>query len=427
MKKHIYKIRLAIALIIFILGILALCGLAYPIKLFHLQLGVLLQKSLIGVSFISATAIIILIILTSLLGRFYCSILCPFGVLQEIGSFLRGGRDNKPQKNHDLKYFLLCAVIGTLLSGTVYYLRYLEPYSIFAGAVSLSTFGIIFTLCVLVLVLFKNRFFCTNICPIGTFLGIISKFSYFKIHINKEKCQSCGLCSKICPSGCITIEEENKAVDNEMCINCMKCVSKCPHDAMEYTHTAREKKFQLTRRKLLLFIGGISLISTAYITGLRLSENLIKKFKNVILPPGAKNTSEILNRCLNCNLCVKNCPSKIIVKGDEEFPVVHIDYTQGDRYCRYDCRKCGEICPSGAIQKLPLSKKQNTRIAIAKIDEARCTRCGHCISACPKGAIYQFQGRIFIYSSLCIGCAKCKTACRKRAIVISSIEEQTKI
>ena len=104
-------------------------------------------------------------------------------------------------------------------------------------------------------------------------------------------------------------------------------------------------------------------------------------------PPGAQSDERFINTCYNCNLCVQNCPNKIITKADDDFGAVHIDYSKG--YCEKNCNKCSQVCPYGAIKRT-------------------------------------VQG-IIIDSSKCIGCAKCKVSCKFDAIEIFAIKKQSLI
>lgn len=82
--KHPYKIRLSISIIVFIFALLGLLGIFYPIKIFDVQFAPLLQRVLVDFSFVAIILLIGMVILTLLFGRFYCSVLCPFGAIQEI-------------------------------------------------------------------------------------------------------------------------------------------------------------------------------------------------------------------------------------------------------------------------------------------------------------------------------------------------------
>ena len=148
-----------------------------------------------------------------------------------------------------------------------------------------------------------------------------------------------------------------------------------------------------------------------------------KKIKDVILPPGAESKERFINKCLNCNLCVEHCPNKIIKKADKDFGAVHLDYS--DSHCKFDCAKCGEVCPSGAIKRLSLEDKQHTRIGMAMIDENKCNQCGVCADTCPVHAIIKENGKPPILNALkCIGCGACKDACHFGAIEVFPIKEQ---
>ena len=370
--------------------------------------------------------VLLLIVILSALafGRFYCSLICPFGFLQELCAFvLRGKKKNEKVKNYPYKYIICAIVLGALFGGSAILIRYIDPYSIFGSLVSLTIFGIIFTLCVLAIVFFKNRFFCTNICPVGTFFGCYAKNATKTMNIDKEKCVSCKMCEKNCQAGCIDVE--NKKIDNEMCVKCLKCYSICPKGAIFYGN--KKQEFSSTRRRMVFGVSFATLFVAGYLAGVKFVKDTAKKVKDVIFPAGAIDANKMANRCLNCNLCIKNCPNGILTKADETFNTIHIDYKNGEGYCKYDCHKCAEVCPSGAIKRITLEEKQNTRIAMAMIKQEDCIQCRHCISQCPKQAIVNDNGEIKIDGSKCIGCGKCARICPKSAIEIYGIKEQTVI
>lgn len=159
-------------------------------------------------------------------------------------------------------------------------------------------------------------------------------------------------------------------------------------------------------------------------TGVEIGKNFAKKIRDIILPPGAVDTNHMANKCLNCNLCIENCSNKILVKANSDFPAVHIDYSKGAGYCKYECNKCSAVCPSGAIKRITLEEKQKTRIAMAMIEEDKCTKCGVCIDNCPTGAISRFNDKIIIDGTKCIGCGKCASVCRFGAMKIYAVNEQ---
>ena len=286
---------------------------------------------------------------------------------------------------------------------------------------SLTILGISAAFIIMCLVLIKDRIFCTNICPVGTILGLISKVAPNKIYIS-DVCVSCGQCERNCPSGCINSQE--KMVNNETCIKCLKCIEICPKGGIKYgIEPKKEKKFSLKRRQLIIAGTVIALFGSMIKTGTILKDKIVEKIKDVILPPGSGDKERFLNTCLNCNLCVENCPNKIIVKADDEYGAVHIDNTKG--LCKFDCKKCSEVCPSGAIKRLSLEDKQKTRIAMAMIKDDKCVKCGRCVEACPVHAIIKENGQLPVLNALkCIGCGACKSACHFDAIEVFPIKEQ---
>lgn len=114
---------------------------------------------------------------------------------------------------------------------------------------------------------------------------------------------------------------------------------------------------------------------------------------------------------------------KILKKADDGFGAVHIDYSNG--FCDYDCHKCSEVCPSGAIRRISLAEKQKTRIGLASINPDVCIQCGLCVAECPRGIISKEDGEVpLIDSSGCIGCGVCHSVCPIQAISIFAVQEQ---
>ncbi len=421
MNKKYYYIRITVAAIIGILSVLAFTKMFYPLPIFDVQLTALLQRILIDFSLFTAILLAGLLIITLLFGRIYCSTLCPLGLYQEL-LMLLFRRKNAVQKNKPYKYFLAAIVFGALIGSTSYLVRLIDPYTLFGSALSGAWLGLAVLGILAVLAWFKGRLFCANICPVGVLLGLISKHAVNKMYIDNDKCVSCGLCSSQCPTG--SIDFKNKTINNETCIKCFKCLGTCRRNGINYGVKAKEPApFNPARRQLLIGGAVIAAFALAAKGGINLGKAVAAKIKRVIVPAGAESAEKFANRCLNCNLCVQNCPMKVLKKANGNYPAVHLDYTES--FCDYDCNKCSQVCPSGAIKRLSLAQKQKTQIGLANIDEQICVKCGLCVMKCPRQAVSKADGAFpIVDANQCIGCGACANGCPVKAITIQPVQQQ---
>lgn len=402
-KNVLYRIRVIFAVCTAILATAAFAGLVYPVKILDLQLGALIQRVFIDFSITALILILLISLITIFFGRLYCSALCPLGLLQEFAGLFKKKAAVR-QKSLFIKYIIAAIVFGALAGGTAYILRLAEPYTYFGSAFSLSLIGLTAVAAIILLVFFKDRFFCTNLCPVGTVLGLMSKFSVNKIYIEKESCVLCGSCGKICPSGCINYKE--KSILNETCIKCLKCLNVCPKNSIKYgINKEKTTEFSASRRKLVLSAATLAVFAAAAKAGSAIKKTVSDRFSDVILPPGALNEMRFANKCLNCNLCVKVCPSNIIKKADGNYGAVSIDYSKG--FCDYTCNKCSAACPAGALKKLSLEEKQKLRIAMIAPPFENFKELKACTDACPTNALTIKNGKPAFIAMKCIGCGAC--------------------
>ena len=92
----------------------------------------------------------------------------------------------------------------------------------------LSSFSVGLAILVLSLLgsIVYDRFFCKYLCPMGAFLGAISRASLFKVRRNAATCTNCKACDKVCP---VNVDVSTVEVVNDAeCINCNECVNVCP-------------------------------------------------------------------------------------------------------------------------------------------------------------------------------------------------------
>jgi len=379
---------------------------------------------------VGALAVVLALLLSAwLFGRFYCVALCPLGIWQDAVAWLsrRKGR-SEPDRPH-IRYFILGFSLSALIGWALPFMA-LDPYSnagrIVAGG---FTFGAILPLvAITLLAVWKKRFYCTTICPVGTLLGLFSGRGLFGLRFT-EKCVKCGICVKSCPAGCI--DPVAGTLDNERCVRCLNCLAACRLGGVEFA--LRRKKVEpvepalpsdRSRRKFLIdcmtiFSGAAlgTVFTRAASIPLLVNKMTQEPGKGPILPPGAGDEARFTLKCTACQLCTANCPAKIIVPAPTGYGPVRLDLSRGA--CRYDCDRCSAVCPTGALVPLGLEKKRRTRIARAKFDAEHCivcqrlTKCGKCAQACPTGAI-TLRGRLGVPKldpDKCIGCGACQAAC----------------
>ena len=423
-----YELRLTAAILVFIAICLTFSGITFFSPAIEMQFFPALDRKAWGIVFF-------IVLFTFLFGRFYCSVICPFGILQDIIAFLSRKKSTVDKNRIKTRYAITAIAVTLLLSGHIAVFEILDPYSNFGRVISFFKnpayiTGLVVFCIILFLSIWKKRIFCTSICPVGTILGLCSKFTPNKMRIS-EKCVRCGRCTTVCPAGCVDPQE--KKLDNERCVRCLKCSAVCPLNAVGFMkEQTGSTKFDLSRRN---FLTGTFTTAAAVGAGAVLAEHFnVRKqtktsFQRPICPPGATTPEEFASKCTNCQLCVNVCQGKVIHPKSKDFETVHLQY--GTNYCLYECNNCCSVCPTGALSALTLAEKQKRRIAIAQIFQDKCIGCGTCARKCPQGAIkiekINGKSKAVLSAQYCIGCGACFSACllpekaiRVVAVVIQS-------
>ena len=200
----------------------------------------------------------VLLVVTLIFGRIYCSVICPLGILQDIFGWI-GRRFKKSRYTYSkpknwLRYSVLALFIIALLAGINSVVALLAPYSAYGRIAqnifspvslwafhkeiyirSIGTFAIAaVTLIIIAVLAFRNgRTWCNTICPVGTILSFFSRFPLLRPVINTSKCVNCTLCAKKCKASCINTKEHK--IDYSRCVMCGDCISNCHKGAISYT------------------------------------------------------------------------------------------------------------------------------------------------------------------------------------------------
>lgn len=385
----------------------------------------------------------VLLLLTLLFGRVYCSVICPLGVMQDIISWFHGKTKKKnrfrfsysPAKNW-LRFAVLVIFCVGLVFGAHSLAVIIAPYSAYGRIAanlfaplygwgnnllawiaeradsyafysvdvwikSVSTFIIaIVTFIVIGFLSWKHgRTWCNTICPVGTILGFFSRFSLFAPVIDTEKCRNCGLCEKQCKASCINSKEHQ--IDYSRCVVCMDCIDTCKDGAIHYA--MRKISSATTDKGRRAFLISTAIAGTAATVkaqemkvdgGLTAIENAEKpERKTPIVPAGSLSLKNFADHCTSCQLCVSVCPNQVLRPSTSLLTLMQPEMSYERGYCRPECTRCSDICPAGAIRPISVEEKSSIQIGHAVVNLDSCVvntdgvKCGNCARHCPAGAI----------------------------------------
>ena len=491
----------------------------------HLWLGWMAKVQLLpAVLALNAGVIVFLVLLTLLFGRIYCSVICPLGVFQDGVSHLRL---RLRKKNHPafaysserkwLRYGVWALFVLALILGIHAFVVLLAPYSAYGRMVSelvrpvvlwgnnllagwaeragsyafyerevwlkgLPALIVAATTLVLVVILAwrGGRTYCNTICPVGTTLGLLSRFAAFRPVIDAEKCKHCKACEHACKASCIDIAG-GKGIDYSRCVDCFNCLDTCKFGALHYRFAWKGHRADSTDKPwndgLLpqapdkpwnggasspdpgrrasapdagrrAFLGGAAIaVGAAALRaqgregidgGLAVIEGKkAPKRQTPITPPGSLSAKNMASHCTACQLCVSSCPNGVLRPSTdlETFMQPTSSFERG--YCRPECTRCSEVCPAGAIQRITREEKSSIQAGHAVWVRENClpategVACGNCARHCPTGAIMMVPSdpanpdSVQIPSvdpSLCIGCGACEHLCPVRPLSAIYVE-----
>lgn len=434
--------------------------------------------------------VVALVLLTLVFGRIYCSVVCPLGVMQDVVSWISGRRKKRkfrfsysPEKRI-LRYGVLALFIIAFIAGIGSLVALLAPYSsygriaqnifqpvyIFGNNLmawaaervdsyafysrevwlrSLPTFIIAaITLVGIGVLAWRNgRTYCNTICPVGTILSLMARFSWFKVKVDETKCNKCGLCSRSCKSACIDFK--NSKIDYSRCVVCGDCIDKCRKKALSYTHSSPKKSEEIDKAKTVdqevvnsarrSFLLGAAIATTSAVIaqekkkvdgGLaEIEDKQAPKRNTPLTPPGSLSAQNMARHCTACQLCVAECPNDVLRPSTDIQKLMQPTMSYERGYCRPECNRCSEVCPAGAIKPIKHENKSSIQIGHAVWIKKNCVpitdgkECGNCARHCPAGAITMINSNPkddtspkipAVNTSRCIGCGACENLCPAR-------------
>ena len=436
------KIRTILAAVMFIL--ITLLFLDFTGTLHHWLSWLARIQFLPAVMALNVVVVVVLLSLTIICGRIYCSIICPLGILQDILARLHRKKNKYNYSNEIrwLRYLMLVVFMIAGVAGIGSIFQLFAPYSSY-GRIATMIFQPVWkmgnnilaelaeradsyafysvdtwmrsmpvfviaaaTLVVLFILAWRGgRTYCNTICPIGTILSFFARFSWLKIRFDENKCKNCSLCTKNCKAACIDFRTHS--IDYTRCVVCGNCIDSCKFGALKFTsrsnissQASTYSPIDSSKRSFLL---ATALVSTAVMAqkkeklmdgGLAELENKVAPERQTPLtPPGSLSFQNLATRCTGCQLCVSECPNQVLRPSSDLMHLMQPTMSYEHGYCRPECTRCSEVCPAGAIQRVDKPEKTAIQIGHAVWIKRNCVpitdgvECGNCARHCPSGAI----------------------------------------
>ncbi len=321
------------------------------------------------------------------------------------------------------------------------------------------------------LALWKGRFFCRWICPLGTLYSIPSQFSrkrrFFPWRMNgfifwfivSASIAGLPLILFLDPLSSFTrlgVWSHPMAwvpgvlVPLFLLLSFFQphlwCVQLCPLgylvEKLKLGSPKAAKTVSRGRRELL--------------AGFVLGVPFALLFKNVaravgeerpVLPPGARDLENFAATCIRCYACVNACPTGVLTVrkrgGIAELCIPEMDFLRADgAYCEQYCNACSQVCPTGAIHSLTEEEKQQRKVGTASIIREACLaweerqECLACDEFCGYNAIEIRTGgdsipKPVVNPKKCRGCGACRNICPAtrigNAVKVEPVSTQTTI
>ncbi len=436
-------------------------------------------QALEAVLALNAVVIIGLVVVVLLFGRVYCSVICPLGITQDIIAWIHGNRKKNrysfKKANNWLRYGFLGLFIILMILGLNAIACLIAPYSaygriatelmapvygwcnnLFAAIAqrvgsyafyptevwmkSLPTFIVAAVTFVLIFILAwkGGRTWCNTVCPVGTTLGLLSRFSLFKPVIDTEKCNGCTLCSRKCKASCINPAEHK--IDYSRCVVCMDCLENCHQGAISYKpvflmKSKKKETAEVDNSRRGFLAAGAMLLSAVTLKAqkdkvkagsAKLQNKLAPARKTPVKPAGSQSLKNFSDHCVTCQLCVTKCPYGVLRPSSDPDTLMQPEMSFEKGFCRVNCNVCSTVCPAGAILPVSLEEKSSIRVGHAVVIAENCVvrtenvSCGNCARHCPAGAIKMvpLEGSRLLVPAVnaerCIGCGSCEYHCPSR-------------
>ena len=423
------KIRTTLALVVFVLITLLFLDVTGTL---HAWLGWLAKIQFWPAFYaLNIGVVAVLVVLTLVFGRIYCSVICPLGIMQDVVSWLHGRRKRNrftySKEKKWLRYGMLGVFIISAVAGINAIVSLLAPYSSY-GRIASSLFKLVYeagnnvlasiaehfnsyafysvdvwmkslptliiasvTFVAIVILAWRGgRTYCNTICPVGTILSFFARFSWFKVRIDESKCVNCGLCTKNCKAS--AIDFKNHKIDYSRCVVCGDCLGKCHKGALSFTSGRADKSTsgrvdKSTSQQVDKQTSGQAGNANLLVNSSTRNSSADNGRRSFLLAAAIATTGAALaqeKKKVDGGLAViedKIAPERLI-------PLTPPGSMSAQHFAQHctACQLCVSTCPNGVLRpSTDLSKFMQPTMSYERgYCRPECTKCGE---VCPTGAI----------------------------------------
>jgi formate hydrogenlyase subunit 6/NADH:ubiquinone oxidoreductase subunit I len=377
-----------------------------------------------------------------------------------------------------LSFFLaLFLAIPLSWKGLTGFYSWFSPFMMLNSVLTLKSFvWLNLVACpILIFGLFRKRWFCTYLCPLGWSCDLVSgfntrrSFSYKRLPDFNKWLAVISLASAIVGipifivmdplaifNGFFTIFTGRLRIPGMVFLSVYPllllthvilpgiwCTKFCPLGGLQLlifdikTHLDRlfskkvHESLNSYQGRRYFLMTGIGLFA-----GLTVPRILKPPAENIIRPPASVDPALFNILCCRCGNCNKACPTGIIVPETDfnnlaRWMTPKISFKSG--YCLETCNMCSRVCPSGSITLFDIKAKGQLFIGTAKVQLENCLlvknkECVRCKESCKYDAIDIVAGNnIFnvtpvVNREKCVGCGACKVVCPTNCIEIIQLQ-----
>ena len=423
------KIRTTLALVVFVLITLLFLDVTGTL---HAWLGWLAKIQFWPAFYaLNIGVVAVLVVLTLVFGRIYCSVICPLGVMQDVVSWLHGRRKRNrftySKEKKWLRYGMLGVFIISAVAGINAIVSLLAPYSSY-GRIASSLFkpvseagnnvlasiaehfnsyafysvdvwmkslptliiASVTFVAIVILAWRGGRTYCNTICPVGTILSFFARFSWFKVRIDESKCVNCGLCTKNCKAS--AIDFKNHKIDYSRCVVCGDCLGKCHKGALSFTSGRADKSTsgrvdKSTSQQVDKQTSGQAGNANLFVNSSTRNSSADNGRRSFLLAAAIATTGAALaqeKKKVDGGLAViedKIAPERLT-------PLTPPGSMSAQHFAQHctACQLCVSTCPNGVLRpSTDLSKFMQPTMSYERgYCRPECTKCGE---VCPTGAI----------------------------------------